>query len=229
MRVKVEFIKEDSEKELSALVETQHKRGDSTFTIHRGEQLINGDTATYTLPPSGRLVINMPTATEKPIYDRDQAAAVLSSAQRQGGEGADRPDQAEIIRTKERELEELKSAQRAQQETDQNTREENARMEELKRAEAEKTRQAVDAKNAQIAGAVPRPNSAPVGSNESPNSKSSQTSPTPGGATGGNTPNKAPTAAPGMTQSGGTVKTTTTPSTTPAHGGAPQGGNTEKK
>lgn len=225
MRVKVEFLKDGVDDNASMSVETQHKRGEA-FTIHTAQNVLAGDTATFTVPASGRLVLNMPTATEKPIYDREQAAAVLSSAQVQGGEGADRPNQAEIIRTKEQELEELKSAQRAQQETDQATRDENARMAAEKQAQADKTRQMVDAKNAAITGTATQPNSAPVASNESPNSKSSQTSPTPAGATGGVTPNKATT---GLAQSGGTVRTTTTPNTTPAHGGAPQGGNTEKR
>lgn len=208
MRVKIEFLRDDAEQNLSASIETQHKRGD-TFTIHRAEQIMNGDSQTFTVPSSGRLVINMPTATEKPVYDRVQGAAVLASAQTQALEGADRPDMQSIIRTKEQELEELKSAEAAEKERQANIDAENARMVEEKKRLANETQKSVDAKNATIrtpptggqplsGGTVTRPNSAPVHSNESPNSVHSNSPATPGGATAdaSNRPNPSPASQP---------------------------------
>lgn len=132
MKVKIEFLRDDAEKDMAASVETQHRRGD-TFTIHKADMLMNGESTTLLVPSSGRLVINMPTATEKPVYDREQGAAVLPSAQRQGTEGADRPNPAEVIATKERELEELKRAE--------NDRREKERLAAEQEAEADRAAQ----------------------------------------------------------------------------------------
>lgn len=221
MRVKVEFIKEESESELSALVETQHRRGD-TFSIHRGEHLMNGDIATYTLPASGRLVINMPTSTEKPIYDRDQAAAIMPSAQRQGDEGADRPDLQEIRTTKQRELEEI----------DRQLAERKARDEEQARADAEAQRQAQDDEAAKTRAAVEAKNR-----NET---VAPAASPLPGQRTppqGGQPLNKPTTAtAPVANKTAGSTTIDASKAPNPStnsqpssSSGASSGGNTEKK
>lgn len=108
MRVKIEILKEDGV-EGDASIETHHKRGE-TFNVYRADTVMSGDTQTFLVPPDGRIVINAPRATEKPIYDRDQGAAVYPSLQRQGGEGADRPNLAELVKVKEADLAQAKQA-----------------------------------------------------------------------------------------------------------------------
>lgn len=217
MRVEVKVIREadNDVQRQSASIETHTKRGDA-FNIHSAKDVVEGETQTFSIPPGGRIVINTPLAIEKPVYDRDQAAAVYASQQAQGREGGDRPNPDDVVKAREADLAQAKEAAQRQKEMDQ--READAA------AASQRTppQGGQPLSNAQrgVAGAgpsAPRPNDAPVGSNESPNSKSSQSSPMPGQT--------------GMAQnaSGTTAKTTTTPNTAPAHGGAPQGGNTEKK
>lgn len=215
MRVEVKVIREadNDVQRQSASIETHTKRGDA-FNIHSAKDVVEGETQTFSIPPGGRIVINTPLAIEKPVYDRDQAAAVYASQQAQGREGGDRPNPDDVVKAREADLAQAKEAAQRQKEMDQ--READAA------ANAKRTPpQGGQPIGAQVAGAgsgaAPRPNDAPVGSNESPNSRSSQSSPMPGQT--------------GMAQnvSGTTAKTTTTPNTAPAHGGAPQGGNTEKK
>lgn len=196
MRVKVEIIREEGV-EGDVSIETHNKRGEA-FNVMKAVQVEIGKTETFLVPPDGRLVINTPRAIEKPVYDRDQAAAFYPSSQRNSDTEVDRPIPAEMIAVKEKELEELK-----RQENDRKNRE-----------------QAEAAERAKAAAASQQAN---TGSQTATTPTTTRTPPQ-----GGQPLNKTPET--GMTATpGGTVKTTTQPSTTPAHGGAPQGGNTEKK
>lgn len=188
MRVKIEVIREtdaDTDRQ-NVSIETQMKRNDS-FNIMSAQDVIEGETATFTLAPGGRLVINSSRAIEEPVYDRDQGAAVYASQQRQGREGADRTDPDHLVKLKEQELKQAK-------ENAANIKEQNQRQ--------------MDAEAA--ARRTPMQGGQPLNQR---------------GAVAPSVQGQA-----GVQRTGDSaVKTTTTPNTTPASGGAPQGGNTEKK
>lgn len=94
MQVKVEIVGPDSNippaDRKNIVVDVHARRGD-TFHVLKSHSVLEGDAAqVFTVPAGGRLVVTTPEANEEVVYDRDQGAAVKTTAQANAGLRADR-------------------------------------------------------------------------------------------------------------------------------------------
>lgn len=214
MKVKVEFLEEGDK---TLMVETHQKRNE-TFNIMKSDHIMAGDSLVFDLPVNGRLIVNAPSAVEAAVYDRDQAASISPSKQSNVEGKADAPVGAADPKTKKptrAELDaELAKLPNTQTDPDYVVKAMQSHWGDVFTADDEKVVRAKVQKRTPPTGGAAKPttsttttpNSAPVHSNESPNSVDSRAPATPGA-----TPNTPPNASPG------------------AGANATPGGNTEKK
>ncbi len=90
VEVKIPGNKQGNERQ-SVAVETQARRND-VYTVQKVDNVMEGDLVTFKVPPGGRLIISAPAESKEDlVYDRDQAASVRQSQQKNDEGKADAP------------------------------------------------------------------------------------------------------------------------------------------
>ena len=198
MKVKVEFL-DDAGKTL--MVETHHRRND-TFNVDRTDHIMSGESNVFDVPASGRLIVNMPTATEAAVYSREQAASISPSAQKNSDVEPDAPDPMHGKPTRKDLDDALAKLPDDQTDPDYVVASMKQHWGDVFTDADEKTVRSKVVKRTPPQGGVAKPQGMTTAAN-------------------------APQVGTAATPTG--VKTTTMPNTTPATGSPPQGGSTEKK
>lgn len=96
MKIEVKIISEtDMKKEpegarRSIAVETHSRRGDM-FNVDKTQDVMEGSSQTFNVPTGGRLIVTTPETDEEFVYDRDQAASIRASHQKNDEGRADAP------------------------------------------------------------------------------------------------------------------------------------------
>lgn len=93
MQIEVKLVgeKNASPRDRKSLAVETHMRRNDVFVVQKVDNVLEGDSVVFNVPAGGRLVVTTPEATEDLVYDRDQAAAVRPSAQRNDDSKADAP------------------------------------------------------------------------------------------------------------------------------------------